>query len=330
MKKKFFLNWVMFFCITFTYFFNVNKIEAGDTPKFRAKPVPRAKKVLFPNIRAFQKKMKEGRVNAPSIDDEAKNPTLVERTTRCVGNCHPKRPPLITTEVPPPVPLLVTEVPPPVPLLVTEVPPPVPLLVTEVPPTRPLTLLVAHVPETSKPELIQAFVPESENLQLIVANVPDGRVELIQPGPIPEAEVVVNYIQLPCPPVQECVEDVRRVQVVNREQVQPVYPVYQNVERGACRDNRQMYQPQPPVGVPYGNQFMNDIPCQNNWQTQRQEPRFHQGGNQFGGQRPIQNGGQSRGGNYDRAMAWGHYVVNNAYGIGYGIGTNAYDVGRNW
>lgn len=44
----------------------------------------------------------------------------------------------------------------------------------------------------------------------------------------------------------------------------------------------------------------------------------------FGG--PQQFGGD----NYGRAMAWGHHVVNNAYNIGYGIGTNAYDIGRSW
>lgn len=306
MKNSLFKSWVTYFYVSVMFFNLKPTAYAGgdDVPKFRAKY--QAEEIPLIN-RIGRGIFGPGKLQAPHIDDESKNPVKLN-ARQSSGVCHPKRRP-------------------PTPLLVAEVPPPIPLLVAEVPPAPIQRLLVAEVPSVRHQELLVANVPSSLDV-MIVADVPD---------PLPP---IVNYIQLPCPPVEDCcppepgpteiyVEERQRVNrhqrhrhVEHQERFVQEQPFFQDgfVQQPIFQDQFNCHQ----GGFP-GNHFAgNQV-----WQQNGGHPGWQQGqqqGWQNGGHQGVQQGG----GNYDRAMAWGHHVVNNAYGIGYGIGTNAYDIGRSW
>ncbi len=315
MKKLFLTNWVTYFYVAVMFFSNLNPAFAGDdVPKFRAKEVPRAKPVLFPKLRMKIEEAKQARreLKTPHIDDESKNPVCLN-VRQSPGVCHPKRRP-------------------PTPLLTAEVPPPTPLLTAEVPPVPTQELLVAEVPPAPTQEYLVAEVPEAYQQELLVAEVPSGVGELLFAEVPPPLPPIINYIQLPCPPQPVCIED----DSYHSEEI-----VERNVRRRNVElvDDRRVYVDQGPVYVDrpvmHQQQPYFEPPCHNGGHpgfagqpTHYQEPVCHQ--NYPGGHPGMIQGGQQGGGNYERAMAWGHHVVDSAYGIGYGIGTRAYDVGRNW
>lgn len=325
MKNQFFSYWTAIIVVLILNF-NLNHfVYAGDSsPKIRAEKVPAINCV---GRALFGPKTEE--IKAPRMDDLAKNPApSARRYPCCKPTCAPKKPPLLTAEVPPPPPLLTAEVPPPPTLLVAEVPPvPTPeLLVAEVPPAYSPELLVAEVPLPR--ELLTVEVPSVEH-ELLVAEVP--------PPPPP----IVNYIRLPCPPEDSyrvaratdcprghdiCTCHDRGVRFVEDRRAIVDHPVYVETPVLPVREPLCLNGDHPGfIGNPG---FVN-----NQWQ----DPGFINHGF-VGGHHPgfINNGlvgghpQQFGGDNYGRAMAWGHHVVNNAYNIGYGIGTNAYDIGRSW
>lgn len=327
MKNTFFSYWTAIFFAVLTLNFNFNQVTfAGDkSPVLRAEKIP-----LINRVGRAVLGPKEEKVKTPHMDDLAKNPPSVTRASRypcCNPSCvHPRKPPLITAEVPPPPPLLTAEVPPPIPLLVAEVPPA---------PTPP-ALIVAEVPPS--PGLIVAEVPPARGMEFIIAEVPPAPgMELIS-ADVPPPNVVVNYIELPpnCPPGTYPVteEEYRRIQ----------HDCPLGHEVCTCHEHDR---------VVYGNQFVqNDFvevapsarPVY--WQQGPQPVPVHQdcfGGHGFQNQGPwFQNGGnpgwvqpqfvpqQQGGGNYNRAMAWGHHVADQGYGVGYDIGVSSYDAGQHW
>lgn len=282
MKNQFFSCWTAII-VVLTLNFNLNQfVYAGDkAPKFRAEKVPAIKKV---GRALFGPKKDE--IKTPSVDDLAKNPTpntSVRRYPCCKPTCAPKKPPLLTAEVPPPPPLLVAEVPPvPTPeLLVAYVPEPVPLL-------------EARVPEPYHPELLEAHVPSATSV-LLTAEVPP---------PLPP---IVNIIRLPCPPQPACIEDdvsYRKKVYVDRTEDRRII-----VDRPVYVDQSVMYQPPQPYyqsgcyngGHPGGH---------------HQVPMFqgHPPGGFVGGHPHHQSGG----GAYGIGQAIGHYN----YDVGRGIGIN--------
>lgn len=316
MKNQFFSCWTAIFFAVFTTQIKLNHyVYAGESsPKIRAEKIPPLKKV---GRAIFGPKV--GEIKTPHVDDLAKNPAPSASARRypcCKPTCVPKKPPLLTAEVPPPPPLLTAEV-----------PPPPTLLVAEVPPVPTPELLTAEVPPAYIPELLVAEVPPPR--ELLVAEVPSVEHELLAAEVPPPLPPIVNYIRLPCPPEDSyrvnretdcprghdmCTCHEQGVRFVEDRRVLVDHPGYVETPVLPFR--------QPPCfngGHPgfIGNPGFVGHPgfVNNQWQ----DPGFF-GGNhqQFGGD------------NYGRAMEWGHHVVNNAYNIGYGIGTNSYDIGRSW
>jgi hypothetical protein len=327
MKKSIFINWTAFF-VVFTIC-NLNQSSYAGGEVLRAEEMTRAKPVLFPRLsetlregkekREAKKeaKQEEKKLRSPNIDDLGKNPVRLCPRVR-PGKCKPD---LIVTHVPHPPPLLIVHVPP---------TPGVELLRVEVPERPIFQLLVVSVPPTRVIDLIKTNVPTAPGVDLLVVSVPPTRgIDLIKTN-VPEAEVHINYIYVErCPP-DPCV-DYSRKKYVERRAEQSFYE-----DSGEYSGNNFHH-------VGYIQPLQMGVP---------QDPCFNNGGHPDFGQNGgfVQNGGHPdfgqnvghsvhggfpynnshSGGNYDRAMAIGHNVVGNAYGIGYNTGVNAYDAGRNW
>lgn len=169
MKTSFFASWAAFVAV-FTMIFNINPLFAGGKePQFRAEPV---RKEPLRAVGRFLFGPQE-EVKTPNMDELAARSSSTSGTRRypcCRPSCQPKKPPLLTAEVPPPPPLLTAEVPPPPALLIAEVPPPnvSTLLMAEVPP--PPALLIAEVPPPAPPQVryIQLPPPECPPGQFLV------------------------------------------------------------------------------------------------------------------------------------------------------------------
>lgn len=319
MKSSLFTNWVTYFYVAVMFFFNLNPAFAGgDVPKFRAKEVPRAKPVLFPNLRkkieeAKQERQARPELKTPHMDDLAKNP-VTSRNSQRYPCCRPScKPSLIRTFVPPPPPLITTFVPPPPPLLVTTVPPPPdnPLIETNVPPP---------------PPLLDTFVPVREHLALIETRLSYREEFLIDAGPVPEPLVIVNYIQLPCPPVIDwCPPDPCPPEIYVEER-------RHQVKRRHHVEHREMFVQEPPC---FQERFVQEPPCFD--QFNGRHGGFvgnHQGFNpgwQNGGHPGVHNGGQHYGHGSGDPLGYdtGHRIVNNAYNTGYDANARNFEIGRN-
>jgi hypothetical protein len=322
MKTKLILNWTTIF-VVFTIIFNLNSLDAGDQSIVRAKPAPFAK---------LKHKMQERRaLKAPNVQEVANRSASTNsagRNPSCRPSCQPKRPELICAEVPERPPLIYAEVPPrPAPQLIyAEVPPrPVQQLIyAEVPPRPAPQLIYAEVPPRPVQQLIYAEVPPRPAPQLIYAEVPPRPVQQLIYAEVPSRRPVVRYIY-DCPPQPVCHEANRQHVAVRTHNLHHRVHYVQNVQ-----------QPVFVGGFPQQMGFTNHCGAQpgfapQGWGWNHAHQQWGQG--QWGQQwstptqvysRPYHNPHDPSG------YGWGQHVAQNAYAIGYNIGTSNYDraIGR--
>lgn len=323
MKNKFLQSSMAFFAMI-TLMFNLLSVsaEAGDqTPKKK------------PFAGLFKKK-------APNIDELAAKPAATSRPST-VSSCTPaqccktrvvERPRIVYKDV-------IVEVERPV-IKETEVEypvyKPVPKIVeVDIPVYRPVPRVIDVDIPVYKPVVKEVCVD-------VPVYKPVAR-EVAVPIPVyaPQPVQTAQYCPPPapvCPPGSyPVINGYTHVRTWSdgRQQVMGYYPSREVHHSGHYSGQVVNVQMPRQVRSDYGNVRYVAPPQENCNQRFIQHGGHPQGG--FYGGQPNFHGGhqmhpgvQHGGGNYDRAMSWGHHVVNNAYGIGYGIGTRAYDVGRNW
>lgn len=187
------------------------------------------------------------------------------------------------------------------------------------------------VPKTINVE-VPVYVAVPKKFEILVPVY----VPVSQPIAVPVPVYVPQPVQMPvqqqCPPP---------MQVVQQQQCPPgMYPVLTGYTHVRTYSNGRQETLGQVAQQNYQQSYAGNCNQQMNVQMPRQvysdhgrtrhAPPVSNCGPGFG-QHPHQGGRpQQGGGNYDRAMAWGHHVVNNAHAIGYGIATRAYDSGRSW
>jgi hypothetical protein len=288
MKKMFFSNWTMF-CIVFTLIFNnsLSSVEGGEQTKKK------------PFAKLFGPK-------TPSIDEiAARKPSQACSSTnsRChPAVCKPRVVPIerivykeVVKEVEIPVYKTVEK----------EIPVEVPVYVSK-PKEIFVEIPVYKTVEKEIPVEVPVYVSRSKEIPVDVPvyvsrsrEIPvDVPVYVTRQREIPvEVPVVRHVVQRPvCPPGTYPVL-LNENQHVSNHVVRQEPVVHQRIVRSA------------PVHY--------QEPCNDGFFGGGHRQHVNQGGHGgYGGQQYQPSGG----GNYDRAMAWGHHVVNNAYNIGYGIG----------